>query len=110
LPSELDHIRGHLAALEVPLESESGLRAVMGLDQVSLTVRVDAQDNLLRAVSITQPGAARLARLGNRAWNFLHGYRVALAAWPGSSGQDTKRRACSRGRFRSLRWMLLLRG
>jgi hypothetical protein len=64
VPDELDDIRDRLAALEQRLESESGLRAMMDLDQASLTVRLDAQDNLMRALSITQSDhTSRLTRL-----------------------------------------------
>lgn len=64
MPDELDDIRARLAALENRLESESGLRAMMDLDQASLTVRLDAQDNLMRALSITQSDhTSRLTRL-----------------------------------------------
>ena len=64
MPDELDDIRERLAAVEARLESESGLRAMMDLDQASLTVRLDAQDNLLRALSITQSDhTSRLTRL-----------------------------------------------
>ena len=64
MPDELDDIRERLAALEQRLESESGLRAMMDLDQPSLTTRLDAQDNLLRALSITQSDhTSRLTRL-----------------------------------------------
>jgi hypothetical protein len=64
VPDELDDIRERLAALENRLESESGLREMMDLGQASLTVRLDAQDNLLRALSITQSDhTSRLTRL-----------------------------------------------
>ena len=64
VPDDLDDIRDRLIALENRLESESGLRAMMDLDQASLTVRLDAQDNLLRALAITQSDhTSRLARL-----------------------------------------------
>jgi hypothetical protein len=64
VPDELDDMRERLAALEARLESESGLRAMMDLDQATLTVRLDAQDNLLRALSITQSDhTSRLTRL-----------------------------------------------
>jgi len=64
VPDELDEIRQRLDTLESPLNSESGLRAMMDLDQASLTLRLDAQDNLLRALSITQSDhTLRLTRL-----------------------------------------------
>lgn len=64
MPDELDNIRERLAALEQRLESESGLRAMMDLDQASLTTRLDAQDNLLRALAITQSDhTSRLTRV-----------------------------------------------
>lgn len=64
MPDELNDIRERLAALEQRLDSESGLRAMMDLDQASLTVRLDAQDNLLRALSITQSDhTSRLTRV-----------------------------------------------
>lgn len=64
MPDELDDIRERLAALEQRLESESGLRAMMDLDQATLTTRLDAQDNLLRALSITQSDhTSRLTRV-----------------------------------------------
>ena len=64
MPDELDEIRQRLDTLESRLSSESGLRAMMDLDQASLTMRLDAQDNLLRALSITQSDhTSRLTRL-----------------------------------------------
>ena len=64
VPDELDRIRERLTALENRMDSESGLRAMMDLDQASLTVRLDAQDNLLRALAITQSDhTSRLTRL-----------------------------------------------
>lgn len=64
MPDDLTEIRQRLAALETRLDSESGLRAMMDLDQASLTTRLDAQDNLLRALSITQSDhTGRLTRL-----------------------------------------------
>jgi len=64
VPDELDEIRQRLDMLESRLNSESGLRAMMDLDQATLTMRLDAQDNLLRALSITQSDhTSRLTRL-----------------------------------------------
>jgi hypothetical protein len=46
------------------MDSEPGLRAMMDLDQAALTARFDAQDNLLRALAITQSEhTRRLTRL-----------------------------------------------
>jgi hypothetical protein len=69
--SELDDLREQLvtvsrrlAAVEQQLSAEAGLRAAMETDQSNLTIRLDAQDNLLRALSITQSDhTARLGRL-----------------------------------------------
>ena len=64
MPDDLDEIRRRLDVLENRLDSESGLRAMMDLDQASLTTRLDAQDNLLRALAITQSDhTSRLTRL-----------------------------------------------
>jgi hypothetical protein len=64
VPDELDSIRERLTALENRPQSESGLRAMMDLDQASLTTRLDAQDNLLRALAITQSDhTSRLTRV-----------------------------------------------
>lgn len=41
-------------SLESRMDSEAGLRAMMDLDQATLTTRLDAQDNLLRALAVTQ--------------------------------------------------------
>jgi hypothetical protein len=54
VPDELDEIGQRLVALESQVNSEAGLRAMMDRDQAWLTTRLDAQDNLLRALSITQ--------------------------------------------------------
>jgi septal ring factor EnvC (AmiA/AmiB activator) len=69
VPEELDEIRQRLDSLEGRLNSEIGprldslegrlnseasLRAMMDLDQAALTTRLDAQDNLLRALAVTQ--------------------------------------------------------
>jgi tetrahydromethanopterin S-methyltransferase subunit G len=64
LPDELDEIRRRLDALESRMDSEAGLRAMMDLGKASLTVRLDAQDNLLRALAVTQSEhTRRLTRL-----------------------------------------------
>lgn len=64
MADELAELRQRVAMLEERLNSESGLRAKMDPDQASLTVRLDAQDNLLRALSITQSDhTGRLTRL-----------------------------------------------
>jgi predicted nucleic acid-binding Zn-ribbon protein len=64
MPDELDDIRRRLDALESRMDSEAGLRAMMDLDQAALTARFDAQDNLLRALAITQSEhTRRLTRL-----------------------------------------------
>ena len=61
---ELDRIRERLTALENKVESEASLRAMMDRDQAALIVRFDAQDKLLRALSVTQSEhTARLTRL-----------------------------------------------
>jgi hypothetical protein len=49
------------------MDSESDLRAMMDLDQASLSARLDAQDQLLRALSLTQSDhTARLTRVEDR--------------------------------------------
>jgi hypothetical protein len=64
MPDEMDDIRRRLDALESRMDSEAGLRAMMDLDQAALTARFDAQDNLLRALAITQSEhTRRLTRL-----------------------------------------------
>jgi len=46
------------------MDSEAGLRAMMDLVRASLTARLDAQDNLLRALAVTQSDhTRRLTRL-----------------------------------------------
>jgi septal ring factor EnvC (AmiA/AmiB activator) len=47
-------IRQRLDSLESRLNSEAGLRAMMDLDQATLSARLDAQDNLLRVLAVTQ--------------------------------------------------------
>jgi hypothetical protein len=51
---DLDGMRQRLDRLESRMDSEAGLRAMMDLDQATLTTRLDAQDNLLRALALTQ--------------------------------------------------------
>ena len=64
MPDELDDIRRRLDALERRMDSEAGLRAMMDLDQATLTARFDAQDHLLRALATTQSEhTSRLTRL-----------------------------------------------
>ena len=64
MPDELGDIRRRLDALESRVDAEAGLRAMMDLDQAALTARFDAQDNLLRALAITQSEhTRRLTRL-----------------------------------------------
>jgi len=49
------------------MNSEAGLRAMMDLDQASLTTRLDAQDNLLRALAVTQSDhTSRFRRVDDR--------------------------------------------
>jgi hypothetical protein len=77
--SELDDLREQLAtdsrrltAVEEQPSAEAALRAAMDTDQSNLTIRLDAQDNLLRALSITQSdhiahsAASRLRWAGSR--------------------------------------------
>jgi chromosome segregation ATPase len=71
VPSESDEIRQRLDtmerrmnSLESRVNSDSSLRAMMDLDQATLTTRFDAQDNLLRALAVTQSDhTSRLTRL-----------------------------------------------
>jgi septal ring factor EnvC (AmiA/AmiB activator) len=57
-------IRQRLDSLESRVNSEASLRAMMDLDQVTLTTRFDAQDNLLCALAVTQSEhTSRLGRL-----------------------------------------------
>jgi chromosome segregation ATPase len=64
MPDELDELRRRLDTVESRLDSESGLRAMMDHDLARLTVRLDAQDRLLRALSTTQSDhTQRLMRL-----------------------------------------------
>jgi chromosome segregation ATPase len=64
MPDELDELRRRLDTVESRLDSESGLRAMMDHDLAKLTVRLDAQDRLLRALSATQSDhTQRLTRL-----------------------------------------------
>jgi peptidoglycan hydrolase CwlO-like protein len=50
----LDVVEQRLDAVESRINSEAGLRAMMDLDQATLTARFDAQDHLLRALAVTQ--------------------------------------------------------
>jgi len=64
MPDELDGIRQRLDVLESRMDPEASLRAMMDLDQASLTARFDVQDNLLRALAVTQGDhTRRLTRL-----------------------------------------------
>jgi hypothetical protein len=77
VPDELDEIMRRLDTLENRLNSESGLRAMMDLDQATLTMRLDAQDNLLRALSITQSDhTSRLTRLEDGQHRLEEGQRA----------------------------------
>jgi tetrahydromethanopterin S-methyltransferase subunit G len=74
VPSESDEIRQRLDtmerrmnSLESRVNSEASLRAMMDLDQATLTTRLDAQDNLLRALAVTQSEhTSQLRRLDER--------------------------------------------
>jgi tetrahydromethanopterin S-methyltransferase subunit G len=67
MPDDFEEIRQRLSAVEEKLTVESGLRAMMDLDQATLSARLDAQDNLLRALSITQSEhTTRFRRLDGR--------------------------------------------
>jgi predicted metal-dependent peptidase len=58
------------------MDSEAGLRVMMDLDQASLTARLDAQDNLLRALALTQSDhTRRLARLEGKVDSLEGGQR-----------------------------------
>jgi len=50
----LDLVEQRLDAVETRINSEAGLRAMMDLDQATLTARLDAQDHLLRTLAVTQ--------------------------------------------------------
>jgi hypothetical protein len=50
----LDLVEHRLDAVESRMNAEAGLRAMMDLDQATLTARLDAQDHLLRALAVTQ--------------------------------------------------------
>lgn len=50
----LELVEQRLDAVETRINSEAGLRAMMDLDQATLTGRLDAQDHLLRALAVTQ--------------------------------------------------------
>jgi septal ring factor EnvC (AmiA/AmiB activator) len=82
VPDELDEIRQRLDSLESRLNSEASLRAMMDLDQAALTTRLDAQDNLLRALAVTQSEhTSRFRRLeeGHRRLEEGHGRLEAAA-------------------------------
>ena len=67
MPDELDELRRRLDTVESRLDSEPGLRAMMDHDLAKLTVRLDAQDRLLRALSATQSDhTQRLTRIEDR--------------------------------------------
>jgi hypothetical protein len=62
--NEFDHLEQRVTYLEDRVESESGLRAMMDLDQSRIMVRLDAQDRLLQALADTQSDhTARLTRV-----------------------------------------------
>jgi predicted ATPase len=76
VPDELGEIRPRLDSLEGRLNSVAGLRAMMDLDQATLTARLDAQENLLRALAVTQSEhTSRFRRLeeGHRRLEEGHG-------------------------------------
>jgi chromosome segregation ATPase len=61
---EFTQLEHRVTQLEETVEAESGLRAMMDHDQARLTTRLDAQDRLLRALSVTQSDhTTRLTRL-----------------------------------------------
>jgi len=61
---EFSHLEQRVTRLEDRVESESGLRAMMDLDQSRVIARLDAQDRLLQALANTQRDhTARLSRL-----------------------------------------------
>jgi hypothetical protein len=61
---EFDHLEQRVTRLEDRVDSESGLRAMMDLDQSRIMTRLDAQDRLLQALADTQSDhTARLTRL-----------------------------------------------
>jgi hypothetical protein len=57
-----------LDAVGSRINAEAGLRAMMAIDQATLTARLDAQDHLLRAPAVTQSehGAQRAAQQRRR--------------------------------------------
>jgi peptidoglycan hydrolase CwlO-like protein len=62
----LDLVEQRLDAVESRIDSEAGLRAMMDLDQATLTARLDAQDHLLRALAVTQSEhGTQLRKLAN---------------------------------------------
>jgi chromosome segregation ATPase len=72
----LDLVEQRLDAVESRIGSEASLRAMMDIDQASLTARLDAQDHLLRALAVTQSEhGTQLRKLANeqtRLANDLH--------------------------------------
>jgi predicted nucleic acid-binding Zn-ribbon protein len=76
MPEELDEIRRRLDVLESRMDSEASLRAMMDLDHASLVTRFDAQDNLLRALAVTQSEhTRRLTRLEGKVDSLEGGQR-----------------------------------
>jgi peptidoglycan hydrolase CwlO-like protein len=61
---EFARLEHRVTQLEDTVETESGLRAMMDHHQARLTTRLDAQDRLLRALTVTQSDhTTRLTRL-----------------------------------------------
>ena len=98
MPDELDDIRQRLDALESRMDSEAGLRAMMDLDQASLTARFDAQDHLLRALAVTHSEhTRRLTRLEDGVQHLEAGQRNLEAGQRNlEAGQRNLERAVGR--------------
>lgn len=50
----LERVEERLDTMQITIDEQAGLRAMMDMDQATLTARFDAQDHLLRALAITQ--------------------------------------------------------
>jgi len=67
MPAELEHLRTRVTAAEARLDAEGSLRAMVDMDQAAITIRLDAQERLVRALALTQRDhSAQLSWLGGR--------------------------------------------
>jgi len=87
-----------LDAVGSRINAEAGLRAMMAIDQATLTARLDAQDHLLRAPAVTQSEhGAQLRELATEQARLAEEQQRAAGTVTRSRPASAPSSACSAG-------------